>query len=365
MNVSHNKLQHAIDNNMLTTDEQLSLIRDNIDLEYKLLLNDLNYNIMKQLIRRNNIKFIYDNSKDMSKYLFNKYYELKSSSFVPIDNVLKRFSFVNSLYEENNWKRDERNMNIFSKQTVEDLIDEGDFNAVDENGNNILIVAVFNRDIDLVNRILPYVDINYKNKAGNTALHTICLFTNEIEIERDEIVEKLLSFDRLNVNAKNNEGRTPLMLACINGNELNVRYLLTMNELKINEKDEYDRTALIYSTDKRNEIMKMLLNIDDIDVNVKDKDGFTALIYTIKFRRKDNFMSLLYLEKTNVNEVDNEGNAPLMHAIGGNVDNLADILIEDQSVDLFIQNKAGETALDIAYKFNNKFIDKLENLMNY
>ena len=84
-----------------------------------------------------------------------------------------------------------------------------DFNIVDENGNNVLMRLLKNKDYDLV---LDYIDkydfsINHQNNNGDTIMHILVTF-NYIDVK--DIFEKVLEREDFLPNIKNNNNESIL-----------------------------------------------------------------------------------------------------------------------------------------------------------
>jgi len=99
-------------------------------------------------------------------------------------------------------KSSDKNATLFSKKYIEDNI-----NYIDNEGNTLLHIAVINKDIDSVKKLLK---------------------------------------EDLNINHRNNRGQTPLHLATIN-NSLNIVEVLIHNNAKITIFDIYGYSALYYA----------------------------------------------------------------------------------------------------------------------
>ncbi len=75
---------------------------------------------------------------------------------------------------------------------------------VDDQDNTELHIAAQNNQLQKVWAIMKKnINLNLKNKAGETALHSACKYHNM------DIVEYIVRFGG-NLNIKNNEGKTPL-----------------------------------------------------------------------------------------------------------------------------------------------------------
>lgn len=85
--------------------------------------------------------------------------------------------------------------------------DDFDFTICDEDGNNIVMCLLKNKQYDLVLKYMDKVDINHQNKDGDTLAH-ILVGLNYVSVK--EILEKVLNDKRFILNIKNKNGETIL-----------------------------------------------------------------------------------------------------------------------------------------------------------
>ena len=83
------------------------------------------------------------------------------------------------------------------------------FNLVDEDGNNILMKLLKNKDYDLIAKYIDEsnININHQNNDGNTFMHLLVQY-NYVDIK--EIFEKVLSREDFLPNIKNNNNESIL-----------------------------------------------------------------------------------------------------------------------------------------------------------
>lgn len=83
------------------------------------------------------------------------------------------------------------------------------FNLLDDDGNNVLMRLLKNKDYDLVSKYIENmnIDINHQNKDGDTLAHFLVIM-NYVEVK--EILEKLLNRSDFVPNLKNNNNETIL-----------------------------------------------------------------------------------------------------------------------------------------------------------
>lgn len=144
-------------------------------------------------------------------------------------NVFKKFTDTN-------------NINIFeyaciyntiNVETIKILLNHIDFKI---NLNDLVMIICQNlekhTDLSLFNYLIEYVDINYKNKYGNTFLSKCCIYNNsKITIE----VMNILINKGIDINSQNKVGRTCIMemYQCFNTKK-NLIYFLMDNGIDLN-----------------------------------------------------------------------------------------------------------------------------------
>jgi ankyrin repeat protein len=98
------------------------------------------------------------------------------------------------------------------EQTVDDVIADGNVNAVDKDGKNVLLYAIEIGDADLVSKILAAgADPNTKNLISDSAL--LCAIDNSFADENKAAIIRILLEAGADANAINTSGYTPLKLA--------------------------------------------------------------------------------------------------------------------------------------------------------
>ena len=157
----------------------------------------------------------------------------------------------------------------------------------------------------------------YRDKNGNTPLHTACENQNLQQIQL--VVEN--DFD---VSTRNSNGDTPLHLLCRNGN---------------------------------NECAKIITNLN-CDLDVQNKDGDTPLSLACRLRQYLIVETFLTTENAmSLCNKDNNGDTPLHLACRtGSVQLVRLILEKCSTVHIKEQNNSGDTPLHMAYKVDNPLI---------
>ena len=174
--------------------------------------------------------------------------------------------------------------------------DEVDPNCRNDQGETALIVAVKFENFEAVKNLLMRkdIDVNFQNNQGQTALMLAA------DSENYAVVNILLERRDIDVNCQNNKGRTVLMMSInstyhveavddmvrklredqtalmsVADSEKNdvVNRLLERDDIDVNCQDNEGQTALMFAASHENyNAVKMLLERDDIDRTGYDRD---------------------------------------------------------------------------------------------
>lgn len=141
-----------------------------------------------------------------------------------------------------------------------------DVNMKDKNNMTALHFAALNNNPELLLLLLNVssIDINSEDMNGRTPLHVA---SKEGNIDN---VKLLLARKEINVNACGYD-KTPLIDAVSGGNAEITKLLLNDPRIDVNATDRFKRTALHFAAQRGDEIIiKTLLDMKDIKSNVRD-----------------------------------------------------------------------------------------------
>ncbi|EAY04906.1 ankyrin repeat protein, putative [Trichomonas vaginalis G3] len=188
--------------------------------------------------------------------------------------------------------------------------------------------------------ILCGIDINSKDKYGNTPLHLAAYGKLKITVE-------FLIANGANVNARNNVEKTPLHLAT-KGNGKKVAEMLLCHGADINAKDAKGNTSLCLNAHSFHQKITNILISHGADINSKNNDGWTALHIAIKEDQTE-ISKILISHGADVNVKENKGNTPLHFAAKHYRQSVIELLLSN-GADINPKNKDGKTPLHYAVK---------------
>ena len=218
----------------------------------------------------------------------------------------------------------------------------------------------FNKSVGTINNKL---DIDHKNKLGNTALHIAGTNLNYDAI-------KLLLDANADINAKNNDGNT--ILHELLKNEI-VNYNIENTAVKIEIKDKDINDSEIEN--KKLDIIKLLLDNNKLDINTCNNDGNSIIHYAF-INKKYLYISLILESAKNINFniVNNDGYSLLHMSIKYNSFYLFKILLK-YNIDIGLKTTRNKTLFHyiakhtnvdiIKYIIQNNYMNSTEKQNNY
>ncbi len=126
------------------------------------------------------------------------------------------------------------------------------------------------------------------------------------------------------VNAKNKYGNTPLHIAATENAHQTAEVLL-IHDAEVNAKNEYGSTSLHIAAYKNAYQTVKVLLIHDAEVNAKDKDGDTPL-HNAALKNAYQTAEVLLNQGADVNAKNKDGETPLHFALSNNAREIAEVL---------------------------------------
>ena len=220
-----------------------------------------------------------------------------------------------------------------------------------------LLVAIKNNDTIAVNNLIKEgVNPNFQDEDGFSPLH------RAIENNNLNLVNALLSYKDIDKEIKlPNEttasngwylgGNTPLLYASYIGNPQIVSALLEAN-CNIRARDDIDGATAIHiaAGNGNNEVINLLLNKDKTLINAVDNNGADTPLHWAIMKNFDSTAELLLSQGASPTQKNSSEQTPLHYAaMYGNM-NAVVLLVEKYNVDKNLKDKDGNTAADSASK---------------
>ncbi len=152
-------------------------------------------------------------------------------------------------------------------------------NVVDSKGNPMLVVAIRDKSLKVIDLLLknPSINPNLSNKSGETPL-MIASIEGELGVVKTLVLEKKVDV--------NKTGWTPLHYACSSG-RLEVAEFLVANGAKVNALSPSETTPLMMAVSSGNDrLIKYLLD-NGADLAMRNHEGFSAIDVADLFSRNE------------------------------------------------------------------------------
>lgn len=205
-------------------------------------------------------------------------------------------------------------------------------------------------DIKKVKKIISIVDIDFQNESGATAL------MNASTQGHTDIAELLIN-EGACLDIQNNSGGTALIRASRYGH-IDIVKMLLERGAKLDFQCKSGSTALIAASYKNHINVCSVLMKYGANIDIKDKLKRTSYIIA----DDQNHIPLMFLLNPSMIEYsDEQGYTFLMRACEKlNEEHI--LFLYEKGADFFIENRNGDSALDILMK-HNKLSDKFKTLI--
>ncbi len=211
-------------------------------------------------------------------------------------------------------------------------IDEKAFNTVNNDGKNLLFKACdLFRNVELVEYLLPYFDLDTVDNDGNTLLHAAV--NDSYNPQRTLEIIKLLIAKGIDVNRLNSAGRSAVSVAAAQGRgtALEMLKLLVAAGADINQPSHYGLLPIHYASANSGGDLEYLL-LQGADYEAESKLHETPLLIAVRNAREHNVR--LLLDRTNlVNIPDQTGRTALNYAVAGDFSDIAEMLRKHGAVE--------------------------------
>lgn len=232
-------------------------------------------------------------------------------------------------------------------------------NFVDEEGYSPLHRAVLNNNLDVVNVLLSYKDIDTEIKlpyeasvddwylGGATPL-LVASYTGNADI-----VNALIEAGS-DIRAKDDiDGATTIHIASANGNNEVINILLNKDNTLINEADSMKDTPLHWASIKNQTDTISLLLANGADTKLTNSDGNTVLHYAAMYGDVNTVNVLLEADSFLASVENNEGITPIYYAIVVSDNDILSSIITNGQIDINKKDSLGYTPLHYAANYGN------------
>lgn len=232
-------------------------------------------------------------------------------------------------------------------------------NFVDEEGYSPLHRAVLNNNLDVVNVLLSYKDIDTEIKlpyeasvddwylGGATPL-LVASYTGNADI-----VNALIEAGS-DIRAKDDiDGATTIHIASANGNNEVINILLNKDNTLINEADSMKDTPLHWASIKNQTDTISLLLANGADTKLTNSDGNTVLHYAAMYGDVNTVNVLLEADSSLASVENNEGITPIYYAIVVSDNDILSSIINNGQIDINKKDSLGYTPLHYAANYGN------------
>lgn len=232
-------------------------------------------------------------------------------------------------------------------------------NFVDEEGHSPLHRAVLNNNLDVVNVLLSYKDIDTEIKlpyeasvddwylGGATPL-LVASYTGNADI-----VNALIEAGS-DIRAKDDiDGATTIHIASANGNNEVINILLNKDNTLINEADSMKDTPLHWASIKNQTDTISLLLANGADTKLTNSDGNTVLHYAAMYGDVNTVNVLLEADSFLASVENNEGITPIYYAIVVSDNDILSSIITNGQIDINKKDSLGYTPLHYAANYGN------------
>lgn len=197
--------------------------------------------------------------------------------------------------------------------SAEWLIKNGaDINLKDNNGKNILEIAVEKNNLPIVKGLLDLgkIDVNQKDITGRSLLQNVVVWGNHQ-------MAKLLLNNGADINSVDNYGRIVLYDALAYGDQGFLRYLLSLDKLNINHIDDEGNTLMQYTEVHKNDSIAKDILAAGIDPTIQKENEESFFYKTMIREDKDaeDVIDVALANGTNVNALTYSGKTLLIELI--------------------------------------------------
>ncbi|XP_071098269.1 serine/threonine-protein phosphatase 6 regulatory ankyrin repeat subunit A-like [Haliotis cracherodii] len=220
-------------------------------------------------------------------------------------------------------------MNIFDF-----LVSKGcDLSVVDANGDNILHVACYCGNVDMVMHLISQkvCGIESRGKYGRTPIMQAAFFG------RIDVFELLLN-EGADLSVADDDGDNILHVACLGGNVAMVKVIVSKDVLPLESRGKYGRTGVMHAANKGHRDVLDLLVTNGCDLSVMDSNKDNVLHLATKGGSVDTLHYILSQKVLDIDAKGQYGQTALIKAARTSHTSVVDLLLSEGSSKLAVDN---------------------------
>ncbi|XP_046334383.1 26S proteasome non-ATPase regulatory subunit 10-like [Haliotis rufescens] len=194
------------------------------------------------------------------------------------------------------------------REVVELLVTyEADVSLVDKNGDNILHLACWRGEMEVVNYVLSQCLVNIDARGWMKQTAVMRAARN-----RHREVMRLLVSKGANVSLVDNSGNNILHMVCLQRDLEAVKYVLSQDMVGVNDRGWYERTPVMRAAEKGYKGVVELLVHKGANVTLVDKDGNNILHLACQKTNVEMVKYVLSQDMVDVDARNNKGQNAVM-----------------------------------------------------
>jgi len=225
---------------------------------------------------------------------------------------------------------------------------KADINKENYIGNSPLFFSCYYNDVDVSKLLLSTgkVDIDHKNKNGDTALCVACQSDNE------ELINLLIDY-HCNLNAINNKGQQPIHIASIYDKLETLKTLCKRGADLFTENKIGNQCFSLACINDNTNIIDFLLTFP-IDINHTNYSGDSALHQCCILQKLNIIKKIITLDNLQLDEQNGYGFTPFLIACKKNDLELAKLILNQKKpINIDVHTNSGDYALFYATYYKN------------
>jgi len=227
---------------------------------------------------------------------------------------------------------------------------------VGQEKNTLAHIAANNEQIDILKELHHFkVDMDAKNEMGHSVIYSA------LETRNQEIMDYLINDIKVNLQDVDNDSNNIVQVALLQQLNDAVLFKKLLNlAIDFNSENNQGQNTYEMAILTENKEMVQLFIDKGLNVNQVDKLGNNALHVLLQHKKGNvSFLTELIKKGTDVNGLNGQGQSPLYVGIVNGDQKMVEGLINNK-VNIDSVNSNGDSAQDVAEKYNKSFVELFE-----